>query len=124
MKREILRGKPLQKAIVAEARRQGWLVAHFYAVETTNRGWVTPVAADGKGFPDLLLVRDRVIAIEVKGDGDRMSPDQVKWQQAFSMAQGTQFVVATPAKWRDGTIDEILRAREVMEEEELVLDGV
>lgn len=124
MPREILRGKPLQKAIIAEAQRQGWIVAHFYAVESKNRGWVTPCGANGKGFPDLLMVRDRVIAMEVKGDGDSMKPDQIKWQQAFSMAEGAQFVVATPAKWFDGTIDEILRAREVVPEEELVLDGV
>lgn len=120
VKREILRGKPLQTAIIAEAQRQGWLVAHFYAVESKNRGWVTPCGANGKGFPDLLCVRERVLAIEVKGDGDSMKPDQKKWQQAFNLAAGTQFVVATPAKWLDGTIDGILRAREVVDEEGLV----
>lgn len=109
-KRSPVRGKELQEAIVKEARRQGWLVAHFFMVETKNRGWVTPAGKDGKGFPDLFLARDRPLMIEVKGDGDSMKPDQLKWQAAAKMA-GIEHVVATPKLWADGTIDEILRRR-------------
>lgn len=108
--RERVTGTALQKAILKEALRQGWLCAHFPPVRT-EMGWRVPVGAQGKGWPDIFLLRERALAIEVKGDGDRMRPDQVKWRNAFVLA-GVQFVVATPAVWLDGTIDEILRARD------------
>jgi VRR-NUC domain len=69
------------------------------------------VAADGKGFPDLLLVRDRVIVAEIKGDSDRMRPEQREWLSAFRLA-GVAAYVWTPESWRSGEIERILRARE------------
>jgi hypothetical protein len=65
------------------------------------------VAADGKGFPDLLLVRDRVVALEVKGDGDSLKPEQELWGKAFEAA-GVDWLVVTPKLWRDGTVDRVL----------------
>jgi VRR-NUC domain len=69
------------------------------------------VAADGKGFPDLLLVRDRVIVAEVKGDSDRLRPEQREWLSAFRLA-GVAAYVWTPESWHSGEIERILRARE------------
>ena len=85
MTRPRLAGRPLQRALLAEAKRLGWRCAHFPSVETT-RGWRTGIAGDARGFPDIICVRDRVLAIEVKGDGDRMSADQIEWQAAFRLA--------------------------------------
>lgn len=111
--REPLRGKPLQAAIIELARQLEWRVAHFPPISTTKAGrtyWLTPVAADGKGFLDLLLLRDRPLVLEVKGDGDYLKPDQEQWLLAWRLA-GVEAHVVTPAMWRDGTIEAILRRR-------------
>jgi hypothetical protein len=78
----------LQDAIVALARLRGWLVAHFRPART-ERGWRTPVAADGAGFPDLVLVHPewgRLIVAECKSDRGRVTTDQMRWLAAFSAA--------------------------------------
>lgn len=111
--REVLRGKPLQAAIIELARQLGWRVGHFPPISTTRGGktwWLTPVAADGKGFLDLLMLRDRPLVMEVKGDGDYLKPDQEQWLLAWRLA-GVEALVVTPAMWRDGSIEAILRRR-------------
>ena len=57
-----------QRQVVDLARLRGWRVAHFRPART-ERGWRTPVEADGAGFPDLLLVRGaQLLAVELKTD--------------------------------------------------------
>lgn len=107
--RQRLSGKPLQKGIIDTARRLGWRVAHTPPV-LTKHGWRTAVAADGKGFPDLFLLRERAMVIEVKGDGDKLTKEQEVWLTAFRLA-GIEAHVGTPALWLDGTIEEWLRER-------------
>lgn len=101
-------GRELQKGVIEMARRLGWRVAHTPPVPS-ERGWRTAVAADGKGFPDLLLVRDRVIVAEIKGT-DRLSKEQAEWLSAFRMA-GIMAYVWTPKEWKSGQIENVLRAR-------------
>lgn len=103
-----LTGRELQRAVIDLARRLGWRVAHTPPIPT-ERGWRTAVAADGKGFPDLLLVRDRVIVAEIKS-ADRLSREQKEWLSAFRMA-GIAAHVWTPDEWASGEIERILRAR-------------
>jgi len=102
-------GRELQRAIIELARRLGWKVAHTPPIPT-ERGWRTAVAADGKGFPDLLLVRDRILVAEIKGDSDRLRAEQKAWLSAFRMA-GVEAHVWTPSTWADGSIEERLRWR-------------
>lgn len=47
------------------ARINGWTCAHFRPARTEH-GWRTAVQADGAGFPDWVLVRERVIFVELK----------------------------------------------------------
>lgn len=101
--------------IVDLGRTLGWRVAHFKPVLASYPGarkqWMTPVAADGKGFPDLLLVRERVIAVEVKGDGDRLRSEQQAWLDAFGIA-GIETFVWTPKQWGPaGEIETELKRR-------------
>jgi len=103
------KGRELQKGIIELARRAGWKVAHTPPV-STERGWRTAVAADGKGFPDLLLVRERIIVAEIKGT-DRLSPEQRAWLDAFRMA-GVPAYVWTPKEWASGAVERILLARD------------
>jgi len=108
-----VKGRDLQRAIIDAARRFGWKVAHTPPI-STERGWRTAVAADGKGFPDLLLVRDRVLVAEVKGDSDRLRPEQEEWLSAFRMA-GTEAYVWRTEDWENGAIEGILRTRSVVQ---------
>ncbi len=68
------------------------------------------MAADGKGFPDLVLVRDRLIAAEIKGDGDTLRAEQKRWHSALLLA-GVETYVWTPRSWLDGEIEKILTRR-------------
>jgi VRR-NUC domain len=104
-----LTGRELQRAIIDTARRLGWKVAHTPPVHT-ERGWRTAVAADGKGFPDLVLVRDRVVWAEIKGDTDRLRSEQDEWIAALRMADAEVYVW-TPDRWRSGEVEQILRRR-------------
>ncbi len=101
-----MKGKDLQKGIIELAHTLHWHVVHNPAVET-KQGWRTALAADSKGFPDLLLFRERVIAIEVKGTGDRLSDEQHEWAERMRTAN-VEYYVARPADWPD-QVKEILQ---------------
>jgi hypothetical protein len=99
--------KDLQKGVIDIARLFGWRVAHFRPAWTT-KGMRTAVAADGAGFPDLVLVRDRVLWIELKVAGRTLSADQADWANALRAA-GETFHVWTENDWYDGAIEANLR---------------
>jgi len=86
-----------QRIVIDMAHLFGWRVAHFRPARTA-RGWRTPVAADGKGFPDLVLAKaGRVIFAELKTDTGRLSDDQQAWRDALPDA----------VVWRPRDLDEI-----------------
>ena len=89
-----------QKQVIDIAHAFRWRVAHFRKART-NKGWRTPVGADGKGFPDLVLVRDRVIFAELKQDGRYPNDDQRDWLAALNAANAETYV------WRPKDFDQI-----------------
>lgn len=92
-----------QRQVIDLARLLKWRVAHFRPA-MTKHGWVTPVAADGKGFPDLILVRrSRIIAAELKSAKGELAADQIDWLSAFSKT-GVEIHV-----WRPGDAEYVLR---------------
>lgn len=95
-----------QKRVIKFARACGWRVAHFTAAKSARGRWVTPVAADGAGFPDLVLVRDRVVFAELKRDGGRLRVEQEVWGAALEQA-GAEFFVWMPRDWDE--VKEVLR---------------
>lgn len=105
-----MNGRDLQKLVIAKARTRGWLVGHFPTIQGRNGIWRTPVAADGKGFPDLLLLRDRQLIVEIKGDGDRLRDEQETWLMAFRLA-GVETYVWRTADWDSGAVNNILERR-------------
>jgi hypothetical protein len=89
--------RDFQTAVVDLARLKGWRVAHFRPAQT-SKGWRTPVEADGKGFPDLVLARaGRVILLELKSARGRVSPEQGEWLKALG---GSAYVIR-PADWNE-----------------------
>jgi hypothetical protein len=79
-----------------------WRVAHFRKVRVSRKSgstyWETPVAADGKGFFDLVLVRDRVIWAELKTDTGSTRPEQHAWHKAVRDAGGEVYLWR-PSMW-------------------------
>lgn len=113
MKTQRMSGKVLQKAIIDLAHLHGWRVAHFASVLAIGRDkrpvYRTPVMADGKGFPDLFMVRGpQAMAIEVKGDGDTLRPEQQEWLNGLEDA-GIHVDVWSPREWRSGVVEDALR---------------
>jgi len=96
----------LQAAVIDLARYRGWRVAPFRPARTAA-GWRTPVAADGAGFPDLVLVRERLVFAELKAERGRLGPAQSVWLAALEAA-GAEAHVWTPADWQSGAIDSVL----------------
>ena len=99
-------GQELQDAVAEAARLAGFRVAHF-APARTSKGWRTPARYDAAGFPDLVLVGSRVIFAEIKGDGDRLRPDQEGWLGALRVA-GAEVHLWTAKDWREARIEKAL----------------
>jgi hypothetical protein len=90
-----------QRQVIELARFCGWRVAHFRPAQAARGRWLTPVAADGAGFPDLVLVhpRRRLIAFaELKSDRGRVRPEQAAWLAALREA-GVAAFVWRPRDW-------------------------
>jgi len=77
----------------------GWSWLHVRAGRTRD-SWRVPVSGPlGKGFPDLLLVRgERLLAVELKRDGGKPTPEQSEVLRLLSQA-GVTAMVWRPADW-------------------------
>lgn len=71
------------RQVLEYAKLKGWRTAHFRPARTKD-GWRTAVSGDGKGFPDLLMVRQgRMIVAELKVGKNKVSEAQKAWLNAF-----------------------------------------
>ncbi len=85
------------------ARLAGWRSAHFRPARTAA-GWRTAVQGDGRGFPDLVLLRGAaIVAVELKVGRGKLRPEQAAWLAAFAEAGAAAFV------WRPEDWPEIER---------------
>lgn len=93
-------------AVVEYAQLHGWRVAHFRKARTKN-GWRTPVAGNGTGFPDLVLVREKeLLFVELKSQNGVVEHEQKKWLAALTAA-GAACAVWRPSDWL--TIEAVLK---------------
>jgi hypothetical protein len=95
-----------QDAVVDLARLNGWRTAHFRPA-LTQKGWRTPVAADGAGFPDLILARGpRLVVAELKRESGKTSGEQDQWLDAFAAVAAMNPLVEVHV-WRPSDWDTI-----------------
>ena len=76
--------KQFQTKIVMVAKANGWIVYHTYDARRS-----------APGFPDLVLVRDRVLYREIKTNTGRVSVAQKNWGDALTKA-GADFAIWRP----------------------------
>lgn len=98
------------------AETVGWTVAHFHDSrrEVTRRSgerlWIGDQAA--AGFPDLVLVRERVVYAELKTETGRLRPEQEKWITAL-LAAGAEVHVWRPSD--QAKLERVLIPRRTLE---------
>lgn len=101
MTKQVKRESAFQKTVIEMAQLHGWKVAHFRPARTKDGGWLTPVAANGKGFPDLMCIRQRTrqrFAAECKIPPNKPTPEQDEWLDAMEIC-GIPAYVWTPGDW-------------------------
>ena len=60
-----------------------------------------------RGWPDLVIVLDDIIFVELKRQKTRPGPDQVRWMDLLSERHHPVFLWR-PIHWLNGTIDRVL----------------
>ena len=85
--------------VIALAQLHRWLVTHFRPGRTAG-GWRTAVSGDGKGFPDLVLVRRRVLWVELKTGRGKATPEQERWLDSLRQA-GQEVYLWKPLAWEE-----------------------
>lgn len=97
------------KWVLEQARARGWTCAHFGSsmrtVRTKDGTWKSIPDRDAAGFPDLVLVRDRVLFVELKmhDKRSRLTEAQVLWLHALRSAGHVMEV------WRPNDEDAIIQ---------------
>jgi hypothetical protein len=103
----------LQSNVIELARVLKWRVAHFRNVRVQLKHgtrYMLPVAADGVGFPDLVMVkRDRTLFVELKAEKGVVSREQHDWIDALTGSRNREVYVWRPQNWTSGEIETILR---------------
>ena len=74
--------KEWQAQVVELARTLGWRHYHTYRSKRSP-----------SGFPDLVLVRDRVVFLELKREKGKLTDDQKGWLRALEAAHAEAYVV-------------------------------
>lgn len=92
--------------VIDLAHIRGWKVAHFRPGLTKGGKWVTPVQADGAGFTDLVLVRERVVWAEIKSETGVLSATQKLWRD-WLLKAGQEWYCWFPKDW--DKIQEVLK---------------
>lgn len=93
-------------AVIDLAHRNRWKAAHFRPGLTKNGKYVTAVQGDGKGWTDLVLVRERIVYMELKAKKEKLRPEQEEWRD-WIKAAGGEWYLFYPRQWSE--IEEVLK---------------
>jgi hypothetical protein len=78
----------------------GWRSLHIRPARRADGSWRTPVAGDGRGWPDLTLVRPpRLLFVELKSARGKLRPEQSDWLDVLRLLPGAEVYLSTPADW-------------------------
>ena len=104
--------KDFHDNVVALATLLHWRVWHDRATNAPSKckncGAVLQFARNPSGFPDLLLMRERLIWRELKREGEDPKPKQHAFGQQLVDA-GEDYDVWRPSDWSSGRIEMELR---------------
>jgi VRR-NUC domain len=90
----------LQACVLEVARLAGWRTLHIRPARRADGSWRTPVAGDGKGWPDLTLVRPpRLLFVELKSERGKLRPEQQDWLDVLRLLPQAEVYLWTPADW-------------------------
>lgn len=95
--------KQFQKQVIELARLAGYRVAHFRPAWTRDGKMVTPVQANGAGFPDLVLAnpkRHHLLFAELKVGKNKLTPEQKEWLHAI-LSCNVAYFTWYPEDWDD-----------------------
>ena len=85
--------------VIRYANLFGWSCAHFRAAQSQSGRWLTAVQGQGKGFPDLVLVKkDRLLVAELKVGRNKTTLEQQQWLSRFELA-GVPAFTWRPDDW-------------------------
>ena len=92
--------------VIELAQRRGWDYLHLVRAPYKDH-WRTPFRGSlGKGFPDLMLCRrERLLFLELKRQGEKATPDQIRVLGILGGAAETMLV--WPNDW--DLIEQVLR---------------
>ena len=76
-----------QSQLTGLAKTLHWRVYHTFLSRWSDAG-----------FPDLVLIRERVIYCECKRESGKLSPPQVEWREAL-LAAGAEWYCWRPSDW-------------------------
>jgi hypothetical protein len=97
-----------QAWFLGRARELGWRTAHFRTARTEDGRHLTPVAGDGAGFPDNVLLRGgRLVVAELKSDKGTFGRGQPEWLAAWREVPCAEVFVWRPKDRPQ--IEEVLR---------------
>lgn len=98
--------KQMSKAVIDLAHLHGWKVAHFHTAQGKEGRYITPVAGDGKGFPDLVLVRPpKILFAELKVAYNRTTEEQDAWLDLLGECVPAEYINVQVHIWRDKDYD-------------------
>jgi len=91
-----------QNTVIALLQTYGWHVAHFRPAMNQRGQWRTAVAANGKGWPDIVAIhkeRGQLLVAELKTGKGRLTPEQKEWLEYFRLVPGCGVFEWKPDDW-------------------------
>jgi VRR-NUC domain len=89
-----------QDSVLAVASLTGWRSLHIRPARRADGSWRTPIGGDGKGWPDLTLVRPpRLVFCELKSPRGTLRPEQRDWLDRLRLLPQAEVYLWTPESW-------------------------
>lgn len=93
--------RAFQRTVLRYAKACGWKAFHASRAMYKQGQWCTPYGGDGKGFPDLLLLRPpRLVVCELKTRTGTIRPEQREWLNLFRGIPYAEVYLWRPSDWQ------------------------